>query len=115
MNVLKAGYGKVKITPPLGLELCGFGYYLERKANAVRGCGEVDETYVAALPALLIEAAAAAHADARQVTCSTAFDVEIDPIGFKWDLNRDRHNRTGYFAQGMGIFKIQHIHRVKVV
>jgi len=33
---LKAGYGKSDITPPLGVELAGYGYYLKRKAERVR-------------------------------------------------------------------------------
>ena len=32
-NKLQLGYGRSKITPPLEKELCGFGYYLGRKAT----------------------------------------------------------------------------------
>jgi len=32
---ISAGYGETVITPPLGLELCGYGFYLERKAESV--------------------------------------------------------------------------------
>ena len=34
-NKLQLGYGRSKITPPLEKELCGFGYYLGRKATGV--------------------------------------------------------------------------------
>lgn len=30
-----AGYGETKITPPMGVELCGYGYYLNRRAGGV--------------------------------------------------------------------------------
>ena len=33
---MKAGFGREKITPPLGVELCGYGYYLQRRAMSVR-------------------------------------------------------------------------------
>ena len=29
---MRAGFGKVEITPPLGVELAGYGYYLHRTA-----------------------------------------------------------------------------------
>jgi len=32
---LSAGYGETVITPPLGLELCGYGFYLNRRAESV--------------------------------------------------------------------------------
>jgi hypothetical protein len=35
MNGLVCGYGERTITPPLGVELAGYGFYLERKAEAV--------------------------------------------------------------------------------
>jgi hypothetical protein len=35
MAKLKAGYGEKVITPPLGAELSGYGFYLERKAESV--------------------------------------------------------------------------------
>ena len=28
---MRAGYGKTEITPPLGVELAGYGYYLLRR------------------------------------------------------------------------------------
>ncbi len=33
---MRAGFGKVEITPPLGVELAGYGYYLGRKCDSVR-------------------------------------------------------------------------------
>jgi hypothetical protein len=35
MNELQVGYGEKVITPPLGLDLAGYGFYLERKAKSV--------------------------------------------------------------------------------
>jgi len=35
MNNLRAGYGERIITPPPGVDLCGYGFYLDRKAEAV--------------------------------------------------------------------------------
>lgn len=32
---MRAGYGKTEITPPLGVELAGYGYYLKRQATRV--------------------------------------------------------------------------------
>ncbi len=32
---MKAGFGRVEITPPLGVELTGYGYYLQRRAERV--------------------------------------------------------------------------------
>ena len=32
---MRAGFGKYEITPPLGVELAGYGYYLERRAQRV--------------------------------------------------------------------------------
>ena len=39
-----AGYGKYEITPPMGVELGGYGYYLERRARRV-----IDPLYARAL------------------------------------------------------------------
>ena len=36
MNELKVGYGDKKITPPLGTDLAGFGFYLDRRSTVVR-------------------------------------------------------------------------------
>ena len=33
---LRIGFGKRKITPPKGVDLCGYGYYLDRKVKEVR-------------------------------------------------------------------------------
>lgn len=33
---MQAGFGRTEITPPLGVELAGYGYYLQRKAETVR-------------------------------------------------------------------------------
>ncbi len=35
MSALRAGYGDTIITPPLGTDLTGFGFYLDRKAESV--------------------------------------------------------------------------------
>lgn len=32
---MKAGFAQVDITPPIGVELCGFGFYRRRRANGV--------------------------------------------------------------------------------
>jgi neutral ceramidase len=36
MNRQAVGYGERIITPPLGVDLCGYGFYLDRKAERVR-------------------------------------------------------------------------------
>ncbi len=36
MSSLQAGYGEKKIIPPLGTDLSGFGFYLDRRATTVR-------------------------------------------------------------------------------
>ena len=36
MNPLTVGYGERIITPPLGVDLCGYGFYLDRKSEQVR-------------------------------------------------------------------------------
>ena len=35
MSALRTGYGEVTITPPLGTDLAGFGFYLDRRAESV--------------------------------------------------------------------------------
>jgi hypothetical protein len=35
MNELRVGYGERTITPPLGIDLCGYGFYLDRRAESV--------------------------------------------------------------------------------
>lgn len=32
---MRAGFGKTLLTPPLGVELAGYGYYLQRQAKYV--------------------------------------------------------------------------------
>lgn len=148
MPSLAAGYGEKTITPPLGLELSGYGFYLERRAEGVlddlkvravvisdgslrftlisldlvgltvafadalrreaaaavgispqnillacththtgpatqplRGIGEVDEEYLATLPAAVSGAAAAAADDVREA--DFVFSAEaLEPIGY---------------------------------
>ena len=33
---MRAGFGMAEITPPVGTELAGFGYYLERRMEGIR-------------------------------------------------------------------------------
>ena len=33
---MRAGLGKWELTPPMGVELAGYGYYLGRRAESVR-------------------------------------------------------------------------------
>jgi len=35
-DYLQAGYGETDLTPPLGTDLAGFGFYLDRRATVVR-------------------------------------------------------------------------------
>ena len=35
MSSLRVGYGEATITPPLGTDLTGFGFYLDRKAEKI--------------------------------------------------------------------------------
>lgn len=35
MSPLRAGYGERTVTPPLGVDLCGYGFYLGRRAESV--------------------------------------------------------------------------------
>lgn len=64
---MKAGWGRQGITPPLGVELCGYGYYLERRAEAV-----LDPLYVRSL--------------ALQNASHTLVLVSADIIGFSADM-----------------------------
>jgi hypothetical protein len=41
---MRAGWGRAEITPPLGVELAGYGYYLERRAASV-----IDPLYARAI------------------------------------------------------------------
>jgi len=146
---MKIGYSVVDITPPLGVELCGYGYFLERKAERIMdrlyaravslqqgektmllinsdligftrefsddikshlsqelgldkthimmpcththtgpatsvlvGCGEVDDTYVASLHSLLIQAGRQAFESKRETREIKYFNVPIEPVGF---------------------------------
>jgi len=36
VSTLRAGYGEIDITPPLGTDLAGFGFYLDRRATIIR-------------------------------------------------------------------------------
>lgn len=44
MSVMRAGIGKAALTPPLGTELAGYGYYLKRRAARIR-----DDLYARAI------------------------------------------------------------------
>ena len=33
---MRAGFGRIEITPPRGVELAGYGYYLKRQCDSVR-------------------------------------------------------------------------------
>ena len=46
MSALRAGYGETIITPPLGTDLTGFGFYLDRKAESVLDDLKVRALYV---------------------------------------------------------------------
>ncbi|NLC44062.1 MAG: hypothetical protein GX783_07235, partial [Clostridiales bacterium] len=41
---MKAGFASIDITPPIGVELCGYGYFLGRRAESV-----MDPLYVRAV------------------------------------------------------------------
>ena len=41
----RAGFAKIAITPPLGIELAGYGVYLERRASEVH-----DDPFIGYLP-----------------------------------------------------------------
>ena len=70
---LEAGYGECVITPPLGVELAGYGFYLERRAVRV-----IDDLFARCVCVRLGEA--------------RAFLVSCDLIGFSVD-DADRHRR----------------------
>lgn len=46
MGELKVGYGEKKITPPLGTDLAGFGFYLDRRSTKVRDNLQVRALYL---------------------------------------------------------------------
>ncbi len=148
MTKLRAGYGETIVTPPLGIELSGYGFYLDRRAASVlddlkarvlylddgrtplviAGCdligfnvedsdrirkavskalgipperillgcshthtgpatlhlpglGDPDAAYNATVPALVVEAARRAAADAAEASFAYAFEA-VEPIGF---------------------------------
>ncbi len=64
---MRVGWSKQEITPPLGIELCGYGYYLERRAEAV-----LDPLFVRSL--------------ALQNPSRTLVLVSADIIGFSADM-----------------------------
>ena len=67
---MRAGFGKVEITPPLGVELAGYGYYLHRTADRV-------------LDPLFVRAAAFEGAGERYVL------VSCDCLGLSRDIVRE--------------------------
>ncbi len=46
MPDMQVGYGEQVITPPLGVELTGYGYYLERRAEEVADDLKVRALYI---------------------------------------------------------------------
>ncbi|MCR4886116.1 MAG: hypothetical protein K5919_04295 [Clostridiales bacterium] len=70
---MRAGFGKVEITPPLGVELAGYGYYLHRTADRV-------------LDPLFVRAAAFEQAGERYIL------VSCDCLGLSRDMVRDAEN-----------------------
>lgn len=147
---MKVGFASIDITPPIGVELCGYGYFLGRRAEGVLdplyaravsiqqgektilliicdligltqeitdgikeqlssrlglekksimiscththsgpatgvlvGCGEVDESYMASLPNLLIQAGVKAHKSLKETKeIKYVNKLPIEPIGF---------------------------------
>jgi len=67
--VARAGFAKIPITPPLGVELAGYGVYLERRATEVH-----DDLFVRAL-------ALEDDADERVLLLS------LDLVGLSWELS----------------------------
>ena len=67
---MRAGFGKAEITPPLGVELAGYGYYLHRTADRV-------------LDPLFVRAAAFEGAGERYVL------VSCDCLGLSRDIVQD--------------------------
>ena len=70
---MRAGFGKAEITPPLGVELAGYGYYLHRTADRV-------------LDPLFVRAAAFEQAGERYMI------VSCDCLGLSRDIVRDVEN-----------------------
>ncbi|MCA9876950.1 MAG: hypothetical protein KC442_04200 [Thermomicrobiales bacterium] len=67
----RAGFAKVRITPPLGVELAGYGVYLGRRSTQVR-----DELFARAL---------VLEDDAGE----RVLLLSLDLLGLSWDLYRD--------------------------
>lgn len=172
MTELRAGYGETIVTPPLGIELSGYGFYLDRRAASVlddlkarvlylddgrtplviAGCdligfnvedsdrirkavsdalgiplerillgcshthtgpatlhlpglGEPEAAYNASVPALVVEAARRAAADAAEASFAHAFEA-VEPIGFNRRANTfdgiDPFLRAAYFTRADG-------------
>ncbi len=70
---MRAGFGKTEITPPLGVELAGYGYYLRRAADRV-------------LDPLFVRAAA------FEQDGNTYLLVSCDCLGLSRDIVRDVEN-----------------------
>jgi hypothetical protein len=79
----RAGFAKTIITPPLGVELCGYGMYLERQATSVH-----DDLFVRAL---LLE----------DDEGERALLITLDLIGLSQELHEEIARRTGE-AVGLG-------------
>ena len=146
---MKIGYASIDITPPVGVELCGYGYFPGRRAEGVTdplyaravsiqqgektlllincdligltqkitdgvkeqlsrrlnldrksimilcththtgpatgtliACGEMDDSYMASLPGLLIQAGCEAGKHPREVKEIKYLKIPIEPIGF---------------------------------
>jgi hypothetical protein len=172
MAKIRAGFGEKVITPPMGIELSGYGFYLERKAESVLddlkaralflddgrkrllliscdlvgfavstadairdavskaakvpvpdimlacththtgpatmplpGIGEMDPSYMEALPAAIVEAAVAAAADAAPAEFSYSFEA-LEPLGYNRRKDSfediDPYLKIGYFERGEG-------------
>ncbi len=90
---LNAGWGAADLTPPLGIELAGYGYYINRRATSVR-----DKIYARAL----------ALSDDR----AKALIVSCDLLGVNDDIVRrvkDAANRLGFTDEQITIVSI-HTH-----
>lgn len=146
---MKVGYAAIDVTPPVGVELCGYGYFSGRRAEGVMdplyaravsiqqggktlllincdligltqkvadsvkeqlsrklnldrksimilcihthtgpatgtliACGEMDDSYMASLPGLLIQAGSEACKHLREVKEIKYLEIPIEPIGF---------------------------------
>jgi hypothetical protein len=82
-----AGFAKTRITPPLGIELAGYGVYLQRRANAVH-----DDLFARAL---LLEDDAG----------DRVLMLSLDLLGLSWDLDRAIAAQAGA-AAGLGADRV---------